>query len=122
MNEKGVKELVHYAVDRVSPFALTQYSDVNSYEKIAEYPLARLAITEQGIKAMWAWINVRVYEYQAMPVSNERAFECETVKDIFEAIVEASLKRRASRITRVVKTNPGSLLSKMKRSPSKTNI
>lgn len=82
----SVKELIHYAVDKASPYALAQHPETDSYDEIEPYLLSSLAISEMGLGLMWTWINAYSGQYGAKPVAASAASKCKTVKDVFDAV------------------------------------
>lgn len=93
MDENRVKQLVHYAVDKASPYALAQHPETDDYSDIAALRLTQLAITEQGIGLIWTWMNAYASTCGAKPVPASLATKCKTVKDVFEAVKAASTAR-----------------------------
>ena len=85
--EKKLTDLVFYAIDKASPYALAQHPETDTLSKIEKYPLVALAITEQGIAIMWLWINAHC-QPEAKPVSPAAAMKCETVADVRDAVLK----------------------------------
>ncbi len=85
-----VKSLIHNAVDKASPFALSQHRETDAYDKIKQFSFSDLAITPQGRGMMWAWINGYVSTCGASQVPATIAVKCDTVEDIFNAVLKAT--------------------------------
>lgn len=88
-NKEAVKnrldQLVFYAIDKASPYALAMHSSTNNLEKISGLTLLSLGITKQGLAIMWLWINAHC-QPDAKPVAGDVASKCETVSDVREAV------------------------------------
>lgn len=85
-----LKRLIHYAVDKGSPYALAQHSETDSYDKIAKLRLTQLAITDQGVAIMWSMINAYASNCGGKPVPATAASDVETVSDILDAVLKVS--------------------------------
>ncbi|MFO1344148.1 MAG: hypothetical protein U1F05_13650 [Burkholderiales bacterium] len=82
----GLNALLFYSIDKASPYALAQHEATNSLEKVAEFSLVQLAITEQGKAVMWLWINAHSTPFGAKPVSPSVAGKAESVVDVVQAV------------------------------------
>jgi hypothetical protein len=82
---KKLSELVFYSVDKASPYALAQFATTNALDKIADYTLSSLGITEQGRAIMWLWINAHC-QPEAKPVGADETSKCEKVSDVSDAV------------------------------------
>jgi hypothetical protein len=79
--------LVFYSVDKASPYALAQHPSTNTLDKIADYTLLSLGITEQGTAIMWLWINAHC-QPEASPIGADVASKCEKVSDVRNAVLK----------------------------------
>jgi len=84
--EKKLNDLVFYAVDKASPYALALHQTTNSVAKIGEYTLSSLGITENGTAIMWLWINAHC-QPEAKPVAADVALQCKKVSDVQTAVL-----------------------------------
>lgn len=89
-SDSSMKDLIHYAVDKASPYALAQHPETDSYDDIEPYSLSSLAIAEVGLGLMWTWINAYSGQYGGKPVAASVASKCKTVKDVFDAVAAAT--------------------------------
>ena len=85
--ERKLEDLVFYAVDKASPYALALNLSTNSAQKIADYTLSSLGITEHGASLMWLWINAHC-QPEAKPVGVDVASKCEKVSDVLTAVLK----------------------------------
>ena len=85
-----VKKLIHNAVDKASPYALSQHKETDIYEKIKHFSFSDLAITPQGRGMLWAWINGYVGSCGAKQVPATIASTCNTVESVFHAVKKVS--------------------------------
>jgi len=90
MDVEGLNNLIFYAIDKASPYALAQHEETNSLVKIQHLSLQQLAITSQGLAMMWQWINASSGQYGAGPVSPDRGSSVVTVKDVVDAVYAAT--------------------------------
>jgi len=81
-------DLVFYAVDKASPYALAQFPSTNTIDKIDQMTLLRLGITDQGTAIMWLWINAHC-QPEAKPVLANIASTCKSVGDVRTAVIKS---------------------------------
>ncbi|HEX6706073.1 MAG TPA: hypothetical protein VF169_15030 [Albitalea sp.] len=90
-NKKGkLQDLIFYAVDKASPYALALHKETDSLEKIKAFTLTKLAITDQGVAYMWMWINAHSTALGAKPVGPDTASDCKTVADVVKAVFDTT--------------------------------
>lgn len=85
-NNSKLNELIFYAIDKASPYALAQHKSTNSLQEIAALRLSQLAITDQGKAIMWLWINAHSSEFGAKLVSPKDASKADTVEAVVTAV------------------------------------
>ncbi len=83
---KRLEDLVHYAVDKASPFALAFDPHTDTLEKIDQFTFGELAMTSQGVALMWLWINAHC-QPDAKPVGANVASKAKTVADVYAAVL-----------------------------------
>lgn len=83
---KKLSELVFYSVDKASPYALAQFPSTNTLDKIANYTLTSLGITDQGVAIMWLWINAHC-QPESTPVGADVSSKCEKVSEVWDAVL-----------------------------------
>lgn len=88
----NLDDLIFYAIDKASPYALALNAADDSLDKIRTLTLVELSITPQGAAIMWLWINAHSHEYGAKPIPASVAGKAETVADVV-AIVYATIKK-----------------------------
>lgn len=76
-------ELIFYAVDKASPYALALHTENDTLEKILDMTLTQLSITTPGKAIMWQWINAHSAEFHAKPVIGS---EATTVNEVRNAV------------------------------------
>ncbi|MFT7772313.1 hypothetical protein [Roseateles sp.] len=84
--KKRLEDLVFYAVDKASPFALAFDANTNTLDKIDKFKFSELAMTGQGIALMWLWINAHC-QPDAKPVGANVAGKARTVADVHTAVL-----------------------------------
>ena len=86
---KHLYDLVYNAIDKASPYVLTQYPQTRSIEVMDKTRLTQLQILPQSITYMWLWINAHVAPY-AKPIDPLTASKCVTVGDVWVAVQKAA--------------------------------
>ncbi len=82
---KALNDLIFYAIDKASPYALAMHEEDNTLEKIKGLSLEGLSILPQGVAIMWLWINAHSGTHGAKPVS-AAASKVEAVSDVINAV------------------------------------
>ena len=88
MNIEELKKLIHYAVDKASPYDLARYPDTDSFDEIQTRSLTDLGIINTGIAIMWMWINSHSFKYGGKQVSAVSASKCKTITDVYKAVTD----------------------------------
>lgn len=89
---KELDDLIFYAIDKASPYALALHDADNTLEKIKDLTLKKLSITNYGAGIMWLWINAHSHLYGARQVPASISSKAETVSDVVKAVY-ATLKK-----------------------------
>ena len=90
MNIVEAKKLVHYAIDKASPFPLDRHPNTKALDQILAFPLVNLGINTHGFGLMWLWINAYIGPCGGKPVSPPAAAQCRTVADVWAAVQAAA--------------------------------
>jgi hypothetical protein len=88
----GLKSLVHYAVDKASPWDLANHPETDTFDDIAGRRLTQLNIGSDDVVNLWLWINANVGKYNASQVGAVAANKAKTVQAVYDAILAASKK------------------------------
>lgn len=83
--KKRLDDLMFYAIDKASPYALAFHPNTNSLDKISGYTLSGLSLTDQGSAMMWLWINAHC-QPDAKPVGADVASKCKKVAEVRTAV------------------------------------
>jgi hypothetical protein len=78
-------DVIYYAVDKASPYALARHVETNSLDRIAGYTLVELSMTLTDVAIMWTWINAYC-QPEAKPISADVASKAKTVADVRLAV------------------------------------
>lgn len=87
-NDELNNEVIFYAIDKASLYALAKFPSTNSLALIADWTLARLQITDQDKSLMWLWINAHSAPYGASPVDPGVASDAQKVSDVIIAVYD----------------------------------
>ena len=82
-------KLVHYAIDKASPYALALFDDCNTIDKIKKLTFAHLAIDGNGLAIMWSFINASV-EPHGRKLSPAVASKCKTAGDVHDLVIKTA--------------------------------
>ena len=89
---KELDDLIFYAIDKASPYALALHDADNTLEKIKDLTLKKLSITHHGAGIMWLWINAHSHLYGARQVPASISSKAETVADVVKAVHDTLIK------------------------------
>ena len=81
-----LNDLIFYAIDKASPYALAQFPQNDNLDKIEEMSLTQLSIPHEGRGIMWLWINAHSGRYGASPVAPNVTSKATTVAEVKAAV------------------------------------
>jgi hypothetical protein len=82
---RRLDDVIYYAVDKASPYALARHKETDSLAKISGFTLLELSMTPSDVAIMWTWINAYC-QPDAKPISADVASKAKTVAEVRAAV------------------------------------